>query len=121
MIGALCSYIAGQAVQEGHSCPQHNNEFYLWTDSSIVLTWIQGPPNKWKTSVGHNVDMIQEETSSAIWRHVPTESNPDFIQQELSQRCYQHPHYVERDNTGHHRSHQAGLQRSSALLQMFGI
>jgi hypothetical protein len=29
------------------------NESYLWTDSSIVLTWIQGPPNKWKASVGN--------------------------------------------------------------------
>jgi len=30
---------------------------------SIVLTWIQGPHNKWKASVGH-VNMIQEEISS---------------------------------------------------------
>ena len=37
------------------------NEFYLWTDSSIVLTWIQGLPNKWKTFVGKRVDLIQEE------------------------------------------------------------
>jgi len=98
------------------------NESYLWTDSSIVLTWIQVPPNKWKASLGHNVDMIQQETSSAIWRHVPSQSNQtDFIQEELSQQCYQHPHHAGRDHTGHHRSHQAGLQRSSALLQIFGI
>ena len=25
------------------------DESYLWTDSSIVSTWIQGPSNKWKT------------------------------------------------------------------------
>jgi len=93
------------------------NESYWWVDSSIVLTWIQVPPNKWKTSLGHNVDMIQEETSSAIWRYVPTQSNlTDFIQEELSQQCYQHPHHAERDHTGHYRSHQASLQRSSALL-----
>jgi hypothetical protein len=30
------------------------NESYLWTDSSIVLTWIQGPPNKWKTFVDNS-------------------------------------------------------------------
>jgi hypothetical protein len=52
------------------------NESYLWTDSSIVLTWIQGPSNKWKTFVGNRVAIIQEETSSATWRHVPTLSNP---------------------------------------------
>jgi hypothetical protein len=53
---------------------------YLWTDSSILLTWIQGLLNKWKTFVGNRVAIIQEETASAPWRHVPTQSNPaDFI------------------------------------------
>jgi len=52
------------------------NEAYPLTDSSIVLAWIQGPPNNWKTSVGSRVANIQEETSSAIWRHVPSQSNP---------------------------------------------
>jgi len=56
------------------------NESYLWTDSSIVLTWIQGPPNKWKTFVDNRVALIQEERASASWRHVPSQSNPvDFI------------------------------------------
>jgi len=65
-IGALCSYIVVQAVQEGHACPQHNNnESYLWTYSSIVLTWIQGPPTKWKTFLSNTVALIQEETASA--------------------------------------------------------
>jgi hypothetical protein len=49
---------------------------YLWTDSSIALTWIQGPPNKWKTFVGNRVAAIQESTTSATWRHVPSQSNP---------------------------------------------
>ena len=52
------------------------NESYLWTDSSFVLTWIQGPPNRWKTFVGNRVATIQEETASASWRHVPSQSNP---------------------------------------------
>jgi len=39
------------------------------------LTWIQGPSNKWKTFVGNRVTIIQEETSSATWRHVPSQSN----------------------------------------------
>jgi hypothetical protein len=56
------------------------DESYLWTDSSIVLTWIQGPPNKWKTFVSNRVAFIQEETTVATWRHVPSQSNPaDFI------------------------------------------
>jgi len=52
------------------------DESYLWTDSSIVLTWIQGPPNKWKTFVGNRIAFIQEEPAAATWRHVPLQSNP---------------------------------------------
>jgi hypothetical protein len=60
------------------------DESYLWTDSSNVLTWIQGPPTKWKTFVGNRVATIQEETKSATWRHVPTQSNPaDLISRGL--------------------------------------
>jgi hypothetical protein len=55
------------------------HESYLWTDYSIVLTWIQGPPSKWKTFVGNRVSTIQEETTSATWRHVPTQSNPAYL------------------------------------------
>jgi len=44
-----------------------------------------------------------------------------LFQEELSLQHYQHPHHAGRDHTGHHRSHQASLQRSSALLQIPGI
>jgi hypothetical protein len=43
------------------------NESYLWADSFIVLTWIQGPPNRWKTFVGNRVAIIQEEIASTTW------------------------------------------------------
>jgi hypothetical protein len=42
------------------------HESYLWTDSSIVLTWIQGPSNKWKTFVGNRVATIQEDSASNL-------------------------------------------------------
>jgi len=48
----------------------------MWTDSAIVLAWIQGPSTKWKTFVGNRVALIQENTAAATWRHVPTNSNP---------------------------------------------
>ena len=40
------------------------------------MTWIEGPSTNWKTSVGNRVATIQEETSKAILRHVPSQSNP---------------------------------------------
>jgi hypothetical protein len=49
---------------------------YLWSESSFVLTWIKGTPNKWKTFVGNRVSLIQEKTSSAHWKHVPSQDNP---------------------------------------------
>jgi len=48
----------------------------LWTDPSIMLTWIQGPLTNWKTSVSNSVAIIQDETSSQIWSNVPSQSNP---------------------------------------------
>jgi len=52
------------------------NESYLLTDSSILLTWIQVPPNNGKTFVGNRVALIQEKAASASCRHVPSQSNP---------------------------------------------
>ena len=52
------------------------NDSFLWTGSSIVLAWMQSTPNKWKTFVGNRIALIQNETASATWRHVPTHSNP---------------------------------------------
>jgi len=52
------------------------NESYIWTDSSIVLTWLQGPPTKSKTFVSNRVATIKDETAVATWRHVPSQSNP---------------------------------------------
>jgi len=48
----------------------------LWTDSSIVLTWMQDPLTNWKVSEGNRVALIQEVSAAAIRRHVPNQSNP---------------------------------------------
>ncbi|XP_031340893.1 uncharacterized protein LOC116169002 [Photinus pyralis] len=49
---------------------------YLWSDSTIVLGWVKTSPNLLKTFICNRVADIQERTSSAIWRHVPTKCNP---------------------------------------------
>jgi len=54
-------------------------EIYMWTDSAIVLAWIQGPSTKWKNFVGNRVALIQENTAAATWRHVPNNSNPAHL------------------------------------------
>jgi hypothetical protein len=73
----VTTWITPKGCAKPSNGTQHENWWVLpWTDSSIVLTQIQGPPNRWKTFIGNRVATIQEETSSASWRHVPSQSNP---------------------------------------------
>lgn len=85
--------------------PIHSS--YLWTDSAIVLTWIQNPSNRWKTFVGNRVASIQEKTATAVWRHVPSQANPaDIISRGMdletllsSTLWWNGPHWLLLDST----------------------
>lgn len=78
-----------------------DNEYY-WTDSKIVLCWINSPPNKWATFVANRVASIQELSSSVDWHHVKSEDNPaDIISRGMLPRelvnCHlwwQGPHWL---------------------------
>ena len=52
------------------------NKMYAWTDSSIVLDWLQDRPNKWKCFVANRVSIIHEVLEGNIWRHVSSKQNP---------------------------------------------
>ncbi|XP_066592054.1 uncharacterized protein [Prorops nasuta] len=51
----------------------------LWSDSTIVLQWIQKSPNILKPYVANRVKEIQEMTKELQWRHVRSENNPADI------------------------------------------
>ncbi|XP_050676867.1 uncharacterized protein LOC126973587 [Leptidea sinapis] len=52
----------------------------FWTDSTIVLGWLNMLPSKLNTFVRNRVAEIVEKTNPFPWRHVPTGQNPaDFI------------------------------------------
>ena len=52
----------------------------LWTDSTIVLHWLNTSPHILKTFVVNRVAEIQARTQITNWRHVRTSDNPaDFI------------------------------------------
>ncbi|XP_020296240.1 uncharacterized protein LOC109861138 [Pseudomyrmex gracilis] len=53
-----------------------NSLCYLWTDSSIVHTWLSKHPSHWKDFVHNRVCFIQETLPQAIWRHVSGKDNP---------------------------------------------
>lgn len=53
-----------------------NSTIKLWTDSTIVLAWIQNQPNKYKSFVANRVSEIQEKFNAKHWKYVPSSLNP---------------------------------------------
>ncbi|XP_044313447.1 uncharacterized protein LOC123037368 [Drosophila rhopaloa] len=49
---------------------------FLWSDSTIVLAWLEKPPGTWKTFVANRTAAIQEKTHNAKWSHVKSHDNP---------------------------------------------
>lgn len=52
------------------------SNLFAWTDSSIVLHWIQSQPSRWKTCIANRVSTIQQTVPMSCWQHVPTHDNP---------------------------------------------
>lgn len=52
---------------------------YYWSDSQIVLCWIQTQPNLLQTFVGNRIKEIQSLTNINAWRYVNTTQNPADI------------------------------------------
>ena len=53
-----------------------DQNIYCWTDSSIVLSWLDSQPKNYKPYVSNRISSILQVTSSARWKHVPTSQNP---------------------------------------------
>ena len=53
--------------------PEH---WHAWSDSSIVLAWLDGQPRQFKQYVSNRVSYILQATSPHHWKHVPTAENP---------------------------------------------
>ncbi|GBM08692.1 hypothetical protein AVEN_52769-1 [Araneus ventricosus] len=51
----------------------------LWTDSTIVLAWIQKDPSVLKPFVRNRVSAIQNLTEVSAWKHVSSKANPADI------------------------------------------
>ncbi|XP_025160016.1 uncharacterized protein LOC112589768 [Harpegnathos saltator] len=49
---------------------------FCWTDSKVVLAWLNKQPSTWKTFIANRVAEIQAWTILAAWRHVSTHANP---------------------------------------------
>ena len=81
------------------------SEVYFWSDSTIVLNWINTPPHILKTFEANRVAEIQENTQAHKWRHVPTHDNPaDLLsrgqkaQDFVNNKCWSHgPSWLSND------------------------
>ncbi|GBN43911.1 hypothetical protein AVEN_156214-1 [Araneus ventricosus] len=52
---------------------------FYWTDSMIVISWMEKESRDLKTFVANRVVIIQEFTEMNQWHHVPLEQNPADI------------------------------------------
>ena len=49
---------------------------HAWTDSTIVLAWIQGNPRRFKVYVANRFAQIMDLVPAGHWKHVVSEENP---------------------------------------------
>lgn len=61
-------------IKQGLNMP--NIKVTAWTDSMVVLGWINGDINRWKTYVANRVKAITTIIPSSNWRHIKSEHNP---------------------------------------------
>lgn len=70
------------------------SQFWLWTDSTIVLGWINSHPNRLKTYVSNRICQILEITNSQQWHYISSNENPADVlsrgirPQDLEKHCY---------------------------------
>ena len=51
-------------------------DWHCWTDSAIVLAWLDGRTRSLPVFVTNRVQFIMQVTKPSIWHHVPTAANP---------------------------------------------
>ncbi|XP_017475229.1 PREDICTED: uncharacterized protein LOC108365650 [Rhagoletis zephyria] len=52
---------------------------YFWTDSQIVLAWINSSSASYQTFVANRIAVIHEHTTAEQWRHISSKDNPADI------------------------------------------
>lgn len=61
--------------------------FHLWTDSTVVLGWLNSQTRRLKTYVANRVEQILDVTNVEQWKHVLTDQNPaDMLSRGLSSK-----------------------------------
>lgn len=58
------------------ACEFQNAEITLWSDSIVVLQWINKRSSELKAFVANRVNIIREKTKAFVWKHVSSGDNP---------------------------------------------
>ena len=74
LCGALLTARLLKATAVDLEIPDSN--FYIWTDSTIVLAWLKSTPSRLKVYVAHCVQEMIRLIPPEKWKHVSTSSNP---------------------------------------------
>lgn len=74
----LCGAVVGSRLYEkvATSLRVTISRVYCWTDSTIVLGWLQMLPTKLQPFVRNRVAEVLDKAGNCTWRHVPTDQNP---------------------------------------------
>lgn len=72
--GALI--LAQLAKKTAEDWELEEKDIYLWTDSMIVLRWLNNQSCRLKTYVANHVNQILEITETQQWKYVKTDENP---------------------------------------------
>lgn len=81
----LCSAVLlTNLLQKTTKVVRHKpSKIFLWTDSTVVLDWLDGPPSKWQTFVANKTAKIQE------WQKGKTLSGRTFPALRILLTCCQ--------------------------------
>ncbi|GFQ91169.1 integrase catalytic domain-containing protein [Trichonephila clavata] len=80
-----CVLLAQLLEKVLHSLTLPIQQIKLWTESNIVLAWIQRSPEQLKTFIGNRFKIIQRLTKNCQWNHVSSNDNPaDLISRGLN-------------------------------------
>ena len=73
LTAALLSVKISKLLQSAFKTPVHAE--YFWTDSSIVLSYINNDAKRFHVFVANRVQQIKDYTTSSQWRYVKSEDN----------------------------------------------
>ncbi|XP_031633589.1 uncharacterized protein LOC116347212, partial [Contarinia nasturtii] len=71
------------------ACEFQEKDITLWSDSTVVLSWIKKEPHELKAFVGNRIATIQEKTKLMKWKHIRTNDNPaDLVRRGMKMQDF---------------------------------